>query len=272
MPNPITKALENGAEKLGHTLGERAGKVVKDLYHDTGTRLKKVADNHAKNDIATARELEKLAKREDTPIYHMADDGSIRRLNGDRTHSDLTDADRARLGLDEKSIGRPVRGERNAALKNKAEGGTKPRPQASSQQVPLGSTDLAQATQLARHADNSYGTHLADGSFTSNNYAAARVTSADGSGDFILVGRSNGYRHSERMIGTPFLREGEPSRIRELYTERSPCNEGANCSAWMAERFPGTQVSHSVEYGNEDQRKLGNSKMEAYLDRLRLAR
>ncbi|MGW2697800.1 nucleic acid/nucleotide deaminase domain-containing protein [Streptomyces sp. NPDC001296] len=275
MTNQIVKALEHAAEKTGKAIGEDAGKAVKDLYHDTGKRLKRVADNHLETDAKHAAELERIAKRprtEETPVYHMADDGSIRRLNPDRSHSDLTDADRAKLGLDSTSIGRPVKGEQNAKLKNKSEGRTDPRPKASSQQVPLGSTDLSQATQLARHADRSYGTHNKDGEFTSNNYAAARVRSADGSGDFILVARSNGRRHSERMIGTPFLREGEPARIRHLYTEREPCSTGANCSSWMAERFPGTEVSHSVEYGDKASRERGNAIMESYLDQLKMSR
>lgn len=275
MTNKITQALEHGAGKLAKALGKDAGEAVKGLYHDTGKRLKRVADNHVENDAKHAAELENIAKRprlQEQHVYHMADDGTIRRLNPDRSHSDLTDEDRARLGLDSTSLGRPVRGEQNAKLKNKQEGRTDPRPQASSQEVPLGSNDLSRATQLARHADNSYGTRNADGTFTSNNYAAARVRSADGSGDFVLVARSNGRRHSERMIGTPFLREGEPSRIRELYTEREPCSDGANCSSWMAERFPETQVSHSIEYGDKESRERGNAAMRSYLDQLQLSR
>ncbi|NUQ99114.1 MAG: hypothetical protein HOY79_22020 [Streptomyces sp.] len=268
MTNQIVKALERAAEKMGKAAGEDAGKAVKDLYHDTGKRLKRAADNHVENDAKHAAELERLAKRprtEETPVYHMADDGSIRRLNPDGSHSELTDADRAKLGLDSTSIGRPVKGEQNAKLKDKTEGRTDPRPKASSQQVPLGSTDLSQATQLARHADRGYGTHNKDGAFTSNNYAAARVRGADGRGDFVLVDRSNGRRNSERMIGTPFLREGEPARIRHLYTERAPCTTGANCSSWMAERFPGAEVSHSVEYGDKASRGRGNAMWRAIL-------
>lgn len=70
MSNQIVKALENGAEKLGKTIGEDAGKAVKDLYHDTGTRLKKVAENHVENDARHAAEMEKILKgggKEDLP-------------------------------------------------------------------------------------------------------------------------------------------------------------------------------------------------------------
>ncbi|MFE2430605.1 nucleic acid/nucleotide deaminase domain-containing protein [Streptomyces sp. NPDC059373] len=286
MTNKIVSALEDGAGKLIKTLGDDAGKAVKNLYHDTGNRLKRVSSNHLENDAKHAAELERIAKRprtEETPIYHVGDDGTIRRLHHDPsakdpekryTKSDLTDDDKKRLGLDSSSIGRPVAGERNARLKRKGEEGyTRPRPQAPSQEVALGSTDLAQATQLARHADKSYGSRLGDGEFQSNNYAAARVRSKDGSGDFVIVGRSNGYRHSERMIGTPFLREGEPSRIREVYTEREPCTDPPSCRSWIAERFPSSvQVSHSVEYGDKESRARGNSTMENYLNQLKKQR
>ncbi|RXS85346.1 RHS repeat protein [Streptomyces sp. TM32] len=62
MSNPIVKALEHGAAKLAQTLGKDAGKAVQDLYHGTGTRLKKVATNHAENDAKHASELDKLLK------------------------------------------------------------------------------------------------------------------------------------------------------------------------------------------------------------------
>lgn len=69
MSNPIVKALEHAAEKLGKTLGKDAGKAVEDMYHGAGTRLKKVATNHAENDAKHAEEFGKLAKggKEDMP-------------------------------------------------------------------------------------------------------------------------------------------------------------------------------------------------------------
>ena len=40
----------------------------------------------------------------------------------------------------------------------------------------------------------------------------------------------------------------------------------------MAERFPGTEVSHSVEYGDKASGERGNAIMESYLDQLKLSR
>ncbi|MFF8313232.1 DUF6531 domain-containing protein [Streptomyces lydicus] len=62
MSNPIVKALEHAAEKLGKTLGKDAGKAVEDLYHGTGTRLKKVASNHHENDKGLSDHFNGLGK------------------------------------------------------------------------------------------------------------------------------------------------------------------------------------------------------------------
>ncbi len=64
MSNPIVKALEHGAQKLGKTLGEDAGKAVKDLYHSTGKNLKKVADNTVEADTKHAEEFDRIHRRE----------------------------------------------------------------------------------------------------------------------------------------------------------------------------------------------------------------
>ncbi|MFE7301352.1 DUF6531 domain-containing protein [Streptomyces sp. NPDC057579] len=62
MTNRIVKALEDGAKRLGKTLGEDAGKSVKNLYHDTGDRLRQVAKNHAETDAKHASAMEGILK------------------------------------------------------------------------------------------------------------------------------------------------------------------------------------------------------------------
>ncbi|MCD9872868.1 DUF6531 domain-containing protein [Streptomyces guryensis] len=81
MTNRIVKALEDGAQKMGKAIGEDAGKAVKDFYHDTGTRLKKVAQNHVENDAKHAGEMEKILKgggKEDVPGPHVGTSGTGR--------------------------------------------------------------------------------------------------------------------------------------------------------------------------------------------------
>jgi len=62
MSNQIVKALENGAQKLGKTLAEDAGKALKNFYRKAGDNLKKVAKNTRDIDAKHARDLEKILK------------------------------------------------------------------------------------------------------------------------------------------------------------------------------------------------------------------
>lgn len=86
MTNPIVKALEHGAAKLGQTLGKDAGKAVEDLYHGTGKRLKKAATHHAENDAKHAKELDKILKgdKEDIPHAPHGTSGGGRPSDGGR--------------------------------------------------------------------------------------------------------------------------------------------------------------------------------------------
>ncbi|MCK7627469.1 DUF6531 domain-containing protein [Streptomyces sp. RS10V-4] len=60
MSNQIVKALEHGAQKLGKTLAEDAGKALKNFYRSAGDNLKKVARNTREADTKHASELKKI--------------------------------------------------------------------------------------------------------------------------------------------------------------------------------------------------------------------
>ncbi|WP_343235789.1 nucleic acid/nucleotide deaminase domain-containing protein [Streptomyces sp. SID10815] len=104
---------------------------------------------------------------------------------------------------------------------------------------PNETSDLAYATQLARYSKKDYG---------GGNYAAAHYIDSNGE-SFILVGHSKGV-HSERTIGYPVLRDGNPHGIQSLYTEREPCQESSSwCDQWLAKHFgEDQQVTHSLSY------------------------
>lgn len=89
MSNRIVKALEHGAEKLNKTLAKDASEAVRDLYHGTGDRLKKVATNHAENDAKHAAELDKLLKgnKHDMPHAPHATTGGGRPRGGGTSRS-----------------------------------------------------------------------------------------------------------------------------------------------------------------------------------------
>ncbi|MET8622482.1 RHS repeat-associated core domain-containing protein [Kitasatospora sp. NPDC004669] len=62
MSNPIVKALQHSAQKLGKTLADDAGKAMKGFYHKTGNNLKQVAHNTRQAEARHAAEMDKLLK------------------------------------------------------------------------------------------------------------------------------------------------------------------------------------------------------------------
>ncbi|TDU03061.1 nucleic acid/nucleotide deaminase of polymorphic system toxin [Streptomyces sp. 846.5] len=252
-----------------------------DAYHgilkDTEKGAVDVAENTAAADAEHEARMAALDKaRQDlhgkigeTPVYRLNDDLAVDRLT---PHGPvpLTEAERAALplGLDGNSRvpERPVGKDSPYNLPKIEEGESRRR---ASAEVPVGSTDLAAATQLARHEAGDYGTYRGK-KFTSKNYAAVRYGEPGDPGGFILVGRSMYPTHSERALGIPFLQRGTSGGVTELYTERAPCTNSVNCSAWMSKYMSsGMKVSHSIEYGStEASRTAGNEAMRKYLDAL----
>ncbi|WP_187412949.1 nucleic acid/nucleotide deaminase domain-containing protein [Streptomyces sp. WAC01526] len=266
----IANAAAPMIDKVMENLVTCTKKTAKHLGDDMTSGVKQMKKNHQDNDSEIALSMAELKKRDGgTPMYLMGDDATVRRLHSDGSTSNLTDEDRKRIGLNFNgdNVGRPQAGEPIGKLDPN---NPKPRPRHPSQQVAPGSTPLSRATQLARHSGNSYGS----GAGTPNNYAAMRVNSAGGNGDFIMVGRSSGFRHSEKMLGVPFLRNSQEGRIRELYTERGPCTEGGSqCSQWMNERLSHVSTSHSFDYKEGvTGRAQMNADVKAYLAQLKANR
>ncbi|MEY9946476.1 DUF6531 domain-containing protein [Kitasatospora sp. GAS1066B] len=56
----IAKIVEDGAKRIGKSLGQDTGQAVKKLYHQTGDNLERVVKNHVENDAKHADELKKL--------------------------------------------------------------------------------------------------------------------------------------------------------------------------------------------------------------------
>jgi hypothetical protein len=292
--NQIVKALEHGAQKLGKTLGEDAGNAVKDLYQSTGKNLEKVAENTVEADTKHAAEFHRIHRREpsrdelreqlgDKPVYLLGDKGKIQRLTP-KGPADLTDADRELLGVPLKLNGankdtvprRPRNPDNPYAWGESTPEEKAARPRKTSTEVPFYEDDLSRATALARHEQGSYGNytpHKQTGEpvFSSNNYAAVRVRydHEGGEREFIMVGRSNNPIHSEKVLGIPFLENGTGDHVKDLYTERAPCSNSSDCSAWVQEWMPHANVTHSVEYGpSPESVERGNREIEDRLNRM----
>ncbi|MFJ4680079.1 RHS repeat-associated core domain-containing protein [Kitasatospora sp. NPDC088783] len=64
MSNQIVRALEHGAQKLGRTLAEDAGKALKSFYRKAGDNLRTVAKNTREIEQKHVKDLEKILKGE----------------------------------------------------------------------------------------------------------------------------------------------------------------------------------------------------------------
>ncbi|MET7795982.1 nucleic acid/nucleotide deaminase domain-containing protein [Streptomyces decoyicus] len=268
MIDKVIDKLEDGVKRTATHLDEKMVGGVK-----------KMKLNHRENDDSIATEIQSIGKKShgNAPTYHVDDKGKVTRLTSGG-HQPLTDEDRSRLT----PIG--LQGDDHVARRDTRKYPLpKERVKKPSRQVPFGSTDLSQATQLARHANTGkidrktkkpeQGDYGNKGKkFTSRNYAAARYGEKGADDEFIVVGRSvyTTGMHSERQIGIPFLDAKHAGGMSELYTERAPCTKSpgaSDCSAWMSEHIPNVDVSHSVEYGDsEESKKKGNDAMEQYLN------
>ncbi|NEY31208.1 hypothetical protein GTU99_03130 [Streptomyces sp. PRKS01-65] len=261
--DPIADAANAMLDQVIDGIEKGVKRTAQHLDENMTGGLRKMARNHRENDDSTATELQAISKKH---VYHVDDQGKVTRLTS-AGHQDLTAEDRARLAplqLQGDSVGERRAGQ--YPLPEPADRKKKP-----SEQVAFGSSDLSQATRMARDANNDYG-QTRKGKFSSRNYAAARYGKEGSEEEFILVGRSKWpAAHSERQVGIPFLNADTTKGMTELYTEREPCTTGPgakNCSAWMSEYLPeGVKVSHTVEYGDTaDSKQKGNDEMEQYLN------
>ncbi|MFF2630905.1 DUF6531 domain-containing protein [Kitasatospora griseola] len=82
MSNQIVKALEHGAQKLGKTLAEDAGKALKNFYRHAGDNLKKVARNTREIEAKHAKDLEKIFKGDGKGVPHPRSGGNGRGSGG----------------------------------------------------------------------------------------------------------------------------------------------------------------------------------------------
>lgn len=282
----IRKSSERIAAATGKGIEKGAGRAVRQLGHGTEQVAKNAAEAEAKHvehlhsihpSLPTKEHLR--SNLPDKPVYLLGDKGVVKRLTPEGPKA-LTDEDRKLLGgslkLDSNdSVGRRPKNPDNPYSWEHDDQPKEKRPRKSSKEIPVGSDELSRATQLARHEQNSFGNYkrTADGEakFSSNNYAAIHVRNSDAEnpGEFIMVGRSSNPVHSEKVLGIPFLESGHGDRIQSLYTEREPCSESSDCSAWMEKWMPHVDVTHSIEYGPDPESQArGNRGMEDYLNRM----
>ncbi len=97
MSNPIVKALEDAAERIGRTLSKDAGKAVEDMYRSAGKNTEAVIERISKADAESAHKLIDLVEKsgKGNVVRDAEKAASMRRRFGDI--------------LDPANAGKPVR-------------------------------------------------------------------------------------------------------------------------------------------------------------------
>lgn len=238
--DPVLHGALKGAQKALHKIGEHIEETVPQ-------RVKLASAAHRTKDHDVRDQLQKIKTgiseiddgKRDVPMYLLNTTGHVDRLHRDGT--------RTRVTGQEEGLPDIVGGDGKVWRYRSAEPGDNPYPVDTQKEGKVTSrrldpdekTELADATQIARYAK---------GDYQNGNYAAAHYTDSNGN-PFILVGHSQGI-HSERVIGYAVLRDGNPNGIRDLYTEREPCQASNSwCDKWLAQHFgEKTDVTHSHSY------------------------
>ncbi|WP_441249525.1 nucleic acid/nucleotide deaminase domain-containing protein [Kitasatospora sp. McL0602] len=255
MTKGAAKALEDTAQKLEKTLVEDAGQAVSKLYKDTHEGLEKSLKNHLENDAEHAASLRK---------YFLDDKGGLHEIRDGELHA-LEKGDGSGIHSLLDSEGKKVKDPSKAEMKDKYHARKDP---ANPEEKGVESHKLEEPHDLSRAVEEA---RLANKDYGGKNYAALHYKDEDGH-EFILVGRSGDNRsHSERSIGKPLL-GGNEHNIRDLYTERAPCQDGPNCERWMGRHLEphnsDLNVSHGVEYDNSIPRAERDWGHKAYLEQL----
>ena len=78
--------------------------------------------------------------------------------------------------------------------------------------------------------------------------------------------------HSERSIGYPLLHNGKQSGLKEVFTEREPCQLKPSCDRWLDRHFPHAKtVHHTNEYDQTVPRHRRDVEHQQYMQELQKA-
>ena len=240
---------------------KKADDMVKTLQ-DHGGKIDKSKDSHKENEDRRKRDFENCDKHGDddeVPMYILNLDGTVDKLlpNGSIDPKGLDSNDKLNLAgvIENGKVWRP-QSDSDRTEWNTPTGHTGT---VNSTKINPATDDLARATQLAREAHNYY---------QGKNYAAGRYIDPASGRESILIGRSDGSYHSEKIIGHPLLKAGKQSGLTELFTEREPCQLSPRCNRWLDAYFSSTKVTHAADY-DQSQPKTRNDEHKEYLRKIK---
>ncbi|MEW2556220.1 WXG100-like domain-containing protein [Streptomyces zhihengii] len=243
-------AVDKKADEMVKTLEDHGGKIDKSKTDQKGT------DKKTKDEVDKCKTPD--GDDDDTPMYLLNADGTVRELHADGTTSKVSATDDSGI----RNIMQP-----DGTVWRHTGKGKNPFPvqksdtaKVTSTKIQPGSTDLSRATEIARFAKGDYG---------GTNFAAARYVDPDTNKPIILVGDSEGP-HSEKTIGYPILKSGRQDGLEAVYTEREPCQLSPRCDAWLARHFgQDLEVTHANNYDQTDKSNARDSEHRKYMQDLK---
>ncbi|MEU5977428.1 nucleic acid/nucleotide deaminase domain-containing protein [Streptomyces sp. NPDC047315] len=255
------QAIDKAEDKVDETTVKMSKEIEKNVEGlDKTKKQNDEDDKKAKGEIDKCEPGDKKDGDEgDTPVYILNYDGTVDKLlpSGKIDPAGLNAEDKINLSgvMENGRVWRPEnRPDRDEWQTPRGHTGT-----VTSTQVPTGGNELALATQNARKAHGDYG---------GSNYAAGLYVNPENNRASILVGRSEGSYHSEKIIGHPLLKAKTQDGLKELFTEREPCQKSPRCNRWLDAHFSHTRVTHAVPYDQSD-RKTQNDAHEKYVENLK---
>lgn len=248
-------------DKAEDTVDKKADETV-DVLEKHGGKIDKSKKELKEEDERRKREFDRCEDGDDdVRTYLLSTDGTVERLLPSGKTEQLDSTDKARLDgvLENGKAWRPqVSADRDPTKVPNAHAG-----KVTSTKIDPNSDQLGKATQLARYARNDY---------KGNNYAAGRYIDPNGKGESLLVGYSEKSLHSERSIGYPLIHKGTQSGLREVYTEREPCQKMPSCERWLDKHFKNVDtVHHTAEYDQAVPRHRRDKEHQDYMASLKTA-
>ncbi|MFE2746680.1 nucleic acid/nucleotide deaminase domain-containing protein [Streptomyces scopuliridis] len=258
-------AIDKAEEKVESTTVKMSKELEKNV---TGLDKTKRSNDSTDKDIRDRIgpcDYKKLRRGDDVPMYLLAKDGSVQELtsSGKLKPVDATD-DSGIQGLlqpNGKAWRPSAKAEKDQTKITQNHPG-----KVTSTKVNAYNDRLGHATQLARKARGDYK--------TSNNYASGYYVDPTTGKRLILVGYSQQGLHSERSIGYPLMNKGKEAGLQTVFTERAPCQKGANCERWLDKYFasknPSLEVLHSADYNSSvTDGKVRNKPHSEYIEGLK---
>ncbi len=266
MSEAIANALKDGTDDVLVPAVHDTENALKRAFHSVADGAEQVAGNVEETEAGLAKDLTRAGEKDakNVKTYFIDDLGAVKELKDGAFHpvaADDSSGIRTIIDGNDKVVDPSPEDMRDIYHGKKDPGNP--------DEIGVSSTKISAPTDLSKAVEDA---RFAGGDYSGGNYAALRYRDEEGN-EFVLVGKSSYKRsHSERSIGKPLL-GGREMNMKEIYTERAPCQENPNCQRWLGRHFqqvnPDLKVTHGVEYDAGLKPYERNAGHRAYIEALR---